>query len=102
MSDDLTINVDVPSSPSANTADIRANWAVIERRLEALEGGPADVDYLPLTGGELSGPLLVSAGTIGSPGLQFGVGMELEYGDRPATSSPFPCSAPSRWHSRRG
>jgi hypothetical protein len=74
MSDtDLDLNLDIPSSPTANTADVRENWRRIQARLEAIETQPPqDLDFLPLTGGALTGPLSLPDGTALGPALTFG------------------------------
>jgi hypothetical protein len=72
------INPDVPQSPNAYTADLRANAAAAKSEIEDLQaavdalgpGGP--LDFLPLTGGTLSGPLVLPLGSAGSPALEFG------------------------------
>jgi hypothetical protein len=71
------IDPDVPNSPHAYTADMRANFAAAKDEIEAMQAAvealpPPPYDFLPLTGGQLSGPLLLPAGTAASPSLQFG------------------------------
>jgi hypothetical protein len=70
----------VPHSPMAYTADIRGNTTFIkavltdhEQRLDALSGGAGpDLDFLPLTGGTVTGPILLPIGSALAPALQFG------------------------------
>jgi hypothetical protein len=72
------IDPDVPQSPHAYTADLRANFAAAKNEIEELQaavdalgpGGP--LDFLPLTGGTLSGPLILPLGTVANPALEFG------------------------------
>lgn len=69
----VAINVDVPAGPNGYSADMRANWRIIEDRLVLLEDAAAPAgDFLPLTGGVLTGSLQLPAGTLQQPGLQFG------------------------------
>jgi hypothetical protein len=70
------INVDVPVSPTAYTADIRDNWSAIVDVLQDHEQritGGVSPDFLPLTGGSLSGPLQLPNGGLLQPALTFGM-----------------------------
>jgi hypothetical protein len=72
------IDPDVPQSPHAYTADLRANFAAAKNEIEELQaavdalgpGGP--LDFLPLTGGTLTGPLHLPNGAANAMALQFG------------------------------
>jgi hypothetical protein len=69
------IDATVPHSPTAYTADMRANFQAAKdeiEELQALVGAGGSTDYLPLTGGTLTGPLIVPNGTPTTPGLEFG------------------------------
>jgi hypothetical protein len=65
------IDITKPTSGKAYTADVRANFAAAKTEIEALQaasGGGGD--YLPLTGGQLTGTLYLPA--VPAPTLVFG------------------------------
>jgi hypothetical protein len=64
-------NPDLPSGPIASMADLRANQQALADAIEAL-GAPGALDFLPLTGGQLTGPLQLPVGTLAHPALQLG------------------------------
>jgi hypothetical protein len=70
------IDASVPRSPMAYTADMRANFQAAKDEIEELQAllgaGGTDIDFLPLTGGSLSGPLILPLGTATTPALEFG------------------------------
>jgi hypothetical protein len=69
------IDPTVPSSPTAYTADMRANFAAAKTEIEDLQdliGDGGTFDFLPLTGGTLAGPLVLPLGTATTPALEFG------------------------------
>jgi hypothetical protein len=61
----------VPAGPIAAMADLRANQQALADAIEELQA-PSGIDYLPLTGGQLSGPLQLPRGTLLHPALQLG------------------------------
>jgi hypothetical protein len=63
-----------PSSPIAFASDQRKNWQAAKDEIEELQAGTGAVGgpFLPLTGGALSGSLIVPNGTPNEPGLEFG------------------------------
>jgi hypothetical protein len=69
----------VPHSPMAYTSDIRSNTTFIkaalrdhDERIEALGGGSTPLDFLPLTGGTVTGPIALPIGSALAPALQIG------------------------------
>jgi hypothetical protein len=74
----MVSNIDptVPRSPVAYTADMRDNFQAAKTEIEELQDavglGSGALDFLPLGGGTLTGPLILPFGSTGNPALEFG------------------------------